>query len=134
MAGGQVIPPVEGIIERADNGLFDFCAAEVLARVEQGVQVELFRVAAAFGEVDPEHFSSLHGGRQVDEENLVKTTFAQQLGRELRNVVGGGYDEDGRALLREPGQESAKHAGGRSAIRAAGALGTGEGLVDFVDP
>jgi hypothetical protein len=49
---------------------------------------------------------------QVEEEELVETPFAQELGRQARDGVGGGEDEHRRLLLLHPGEEGGQHPAG----------------------
>ena len=75
-----------------------------------------------FVEVDAEDLAPLGLGGQIDEEDLVEAALAQQLGRQVADVVGRGDDEHRRGLLREPGQERAEDARGGAAVAAGRAL------------
>jgi len=132
--GCELFPGVKGFVKGADDGFLDFRAAEVFGGVHEGVELELGGVASAFGEVNLKNFGAFFFGGKVHKKDFVKASFAEEFGRELRDVVGGGDDEDGRGFFGEPGEESAEDAGGRASIARTGTLRAGEGLIDFVDP
>ncbi len=66
--------------------------------------------------MDLENFLSLIRGGQIHEKDFVQAPFAQQFGRQLRNVVGRGDDKYRRGFLRKPGQKCSKNARGRAAV------------------
>ncbi len=134
VVGVQLDLFVERLEEGADDRLFDLGAAEVLAGVDEGIEVEGIGVAAAFGEVDAEDVAAFLGGGEVDEEDFVEASLAEQFRGQFGDIVGGGDDEDGGGFFGEPGEEGAEDTGGGAAVGGAGAAGAGEGFVDFVDP
>ncbi len=68
---GQLMPCIEGVIEGAYDGLFDFRAAEIFTTSDQGIEVERLRVAAALGQVNAENLLAFFFSRQVDEKNFI---------------------------------------------------------------
>ena len=68
--------------------------------------------------------------RQIDKEDLVESTFADQFRRQCGNVIRRRDDEYAAFLLRKPGQKSTQHAPRGAAVAFAG----GDSLLDFVDP
>lgn len=124
---------IEGFVEGAVDGFFDFGAAEAVGGGGEFGKGEGLGIAAAAAEVDGEDIFAFGGTRKIDEEDFVEATFAEEFGGEVRDVVGGGHDEDGSGFLVEPGEEGAEDAGAGAGV--AGVIGTaGEGFVDFVDP
>ncbi len=103
MRRGQFLPRVECVVEGADDRLFNLGAAELRARRHQGGQVEVRRVAVALGQVDAEDVGPFLVEGEVHVEDFVQAPLAQQLGRQLRDIVGGGHHEHRGALLRKPG-------------------------------
>ncbi len=69
---------------------------------------------------------------EIDEEDFVETSFAQQFGWESGDVVGGGDDEDGRAFFLQPRDEGTEGACGVDVGVVTG--DAGESLFDFIDP
>jgi hypothetical protein len=132
--GGDVGPGVEGIVEGTDDGLFEFCAAASSAVGREGIEVELVGVAISFGQMDGKDFATFGGGGEVDEKDFVESSFPEQFGGQLGDVVGGGDHEYGRVLFGEPGEERAEDTGGGAVVGCAGGLGAGKGLVDFINP
>src|SRR5437870_6060619 len=96
---------VKRVVQRADHGLLNLCAAEVFAARHQGVQVKNLRVATPSGQVNAENFPALFIRREIHEEDFVQPALAQQLGRKLGNVIGGGDNEDRGGFLGKPGQK-----------------------------
>ena len=125
---------VERFVEAGDHGLLDLGAREPVRGHGQGVEVELRRVAVAFGQVDAPDVGAFAGVGQVDEEDLVEAALAHQLGRQLADVVGRGDDEDRRLLLLQPGDEAAEDAGRRAGVADVAGADAGEALLDLVDP
>ena len=71
---------------------------------------------------------------QIDEEHFIEPSFAQELGREFGNIVGGRHHEHRFFLFLHPAQERAEHPGGSAAISGTTRLAAGETLFDFIDP
>src|SRR5581483_8777424 len=69
---------------------------------------------------------------QIDEEYLVEATLADELGRQARDVVGRGDDEDVAFAVLQPGEKRAEDALGDAAVLVA--AGLREGLLELVDP
>ncbi len=131
--GGEVGFGGEGVEEGGDDGLFDFAAGVAFGGFDEGGDVELLRVAFALDEVDAENLRAGVGDGEIDEEDFVEAAFAEELGGEGFDVVGGGDEEDGGGVLLHPGEEGAEHAFGEAAVDGLGG-GGGEAFFDFVDP
>ena len=52
MLGLQVLTAIEGIIETADDGLFNFGAAEIGAGFGQGFEIEPTRIPSTLSQMD----------------------------------------------------------------------------------
>ena len=87
-----------------------------LAAVDQCLKSKLLGFAAALARWMRKISARSSSAGQVHEEDFVQPSFAQQFGRQVRNVVGGGDDEHRGALLRKPGQKRAEHPRRRAAI------------------
>jgi hypothetical protein len=124
---------VEGFVEGAVDGFFDFGAAEAVGGGGEFGKGEGFGIAAAAAEMDGEYIFAFGGTRKIDEEDFVEATFAEEFGGEVRDVVGGGHDEDGSGFFGEPGEEGSEDAGAGTGI-AGGIGGACEGFIDFIDP
>src|SRR5690606_1488360 len=81
---------------------------------------------------DRQDFGGLAGAGVVDEENLVESALAEQLGRKARDVVSRRDDEHRRGLLLQPGEQGPKQP--RARARVTGARRAGKALLDLVDP
>ena len=69
--------------------------------------------------------------RQIDEEDLVEATLAEDLRRQQVDAIGGGGDEDVRPVLLHPGQKSGEDPGVGTGL----AIGVaGDAHLDLVDP
>src|SRR5439155_13834881 len=110
---------IEGVEEAGDQGLLDLRAAEASRGLCHGVQVERGGVPLALAEVDLEDLPALFLGGQIDEEDLIEASLPQQLRRELLDVIARPDDEDGLALLLQPGNEGGKNARGGAAVAEA---------------
>src|SRR5205823_7233619 len=96
-------------------------------------ETEVAWLAAASAKVDGEDLLALTGRGQVHEEQLVEAAFAQQLRRQVADLVRGGDNEHRLLLLLEPGEERAEDAGADPrVVRLDGR--PGEPLLDLVDP
>ena len=73
-------------------------------------------------------------GREVDKKDFIEAPFAQELRRELQDVVGGRDHEDGFLFLLHPRQEGADHARRRASVRSVAATHAGEAFLDFINP
>ena len=124
MGRGQFLLRVERVVEGADDCLFDLGTAEFRARRRQHWEVEIVGIAIALGQMYAKDLTPFLVQRQVNVEDLVQPPFAQQFGRQLGNVVGGGDHEDGRVLFGKPREEGAKHARRGAAIRHARSFGS----------
>ena len=72
---------------------------------------------------------------EIDEPEFIPPAFAEKLGRELADVVGGGDHEDGFRFFLEPVQHGAEYPRAGAAISgAARTTHTAEAFLDFVDP
>ena len=68
--------------------------------------------------------------RQVDEENFVESTLADELRRQLVDLVGRRDHEDLPVALGHPRQEAAEHSPGSAAV----IVTRGEAFLDLVQP
>src|SRR5262245_34100320 len=77
----------------------------------------------------------LAGGviRQVDEEDLIKSSLAKEFRRQSLDVVRGGNQEYRSVSLLHPGQQRSKHPLRKAAIGRM-RRGGGKSLLDLVDP
>src|SRR5688572_2576452 len=98
--GSEFLFTVEGVVKSADNGFLNLRPAESLAGLRERRQIEPFRIASPFAEVNVKYFGPLVPIGHVDEKYVVETAFAQKLGGKLRDVVGGGDHENRRLLFR----------------------------------
>jgi hypothetical protein len=92
------------------DALLDFGPGPAVGELGQQVEVEPGRIDAAPAEVDSENLEALFLERQVDEEDLVEAAFADHLGGQQVDAVGGGGDEKPARLLLHPGQEEGENA------------------------
>ena len=124
---------MERAIEGGDDGLFDFRTAETVTGSGQPVQIEVARGLLPQLQVDGENGAALWFGRQVHEKDLVESAFAQELGRRVLEIVGGGDDKNRVLLFLEPGEECTEQSSTQPTILVAAAL-HGHRFLDFVDP
>ncbi|MNV10506.1 hypothetical protein D3C71_1010350 [compost metagenome] len=117
-------------IQPGHHGLFDLGAGEAIAGRRQGRQREVVGIELAPAQVQAQQLDPGVGIGQVDEEDLVEAALAQQLGRQLVDLVGGGHDEHRALALGQPGQQVAQDAPRHPAILAT----AGQALLDLVDP
>src|SRR5262245_60472894 len=129
MSGGQIFIGIKGIVKRAIDGLFYFCAAELLARIGQRIEIEAGWISRPLRQVNSKDLRSLLAIGQIHEKDFIQAPLAQQFRGQLRDVVGRGHDEYRRPFLRKPGQESPEDPSGGPSVSQAGSLGTSEGLV-----
>ena len=115
------------------NG-FDLCTRQSFGDAAQLPQIIVVGVTAMFGNDDTPDGFPFGVIRQVHIEQLVEAAFAQHLGWELGDVVGGGDDEPRFGFLLHPTEEGAEDTGTGSTVGLAGGLGTGEALLQFVNP
>ena len=81
MIVGQGRSFVERVIKRAVDCFLDFRATEILGGTGVGIEIKCFGIASAPGEVDREYIAALLDLREIDKENLVEASFAEQFGR-----------------------------------------------------
>ena len=112
---------VETIKEGILGELFDFRAGIT----QQPVGRTLGDVRPPFAIHDPDDLGTFGFGRKIDKEGGVESPCADEFRWRLRNVVGGGHDQNTRGRLLHPGQEMAEHGGGGSGIGRSG-LSEGE--------
>src|SRR5438552_18260848 len=74
---GQLMPCIEGVIEGAYDGLFDFRAAKIFATSDQGIEVEWLWVAATLAQVNAEYLLVFFFILQVYEKNSIKPLISQ---------------------------------------------------------
>ena len=91
-----------GFVHGVDEDGFDFSTGELLAGTGQDDGVVVAWFAAVAGDDDVPYLRTLPGVGEIDEEHFVEATFAQELGWELADVVGGGDDEDGFLFFLHP--------------------------------
>src|SRR5206468_3670487 len=94
VVGGEIGVGVESFVEAAVDRFFDFSAAKTVTRGGEAGHVEVCGSASASSDVDAENFFAFFRAREVYVKNLVEAAFAQQFGREIGNIIGGGDDED----------------------------------------
>lgn len=83
--------------------------------------------------MDGENFLAFGSPRKIDKEDFIEAAFAEEFGREIRDIVGGSHDEDRGRFFVEPGEESAEDA--CAGARIAGMIGVAcESFVDLIDP
>ena len=99
--GRQFRPGGEGVKEARDDRLLDLRAVKSRALPGQPRHVEFRRIAIPPRDVDAEDFGPFLLGGQVDEEDLVQAALAQQLRRQVRDVVGRRNDKDRRRSSRK---------------------------------
>ena len=124
----------EGLVESADDDLFEFCSGKSVGDLGDLFGFEFARFALAAVEVDVEDFFALFEVRKIDEENFVEAAFAHEFRRELGDVVGGGHEEDRFGFVLHPGEEGGEDAGRGAAVVGARAAHSGEAFLEFVDP
>jgi len=78
---------VKRIVKRTDDGFLNFRAAQVPARLNQGLEIETLCVASAFREMDAKNFRPLFLARQIHVKNFVEPAFAQKFRRKLGNII-----------------------------------------------
>ena len=106
-------------VKGRDYRLLDLGTAHVLARNDDVFELQARRVLLALAQMDLEEGPPLVWLAKVDEEDLVEATLAHQHRRQGEEVVRGGDDEHGGALLLEPGEEAAMQALREAAVLAA---------------
>src|SRR5438477_10074795 len=85
--------------------------------------------------MNSKYLFALRSVRQVNEEQLIETAFANQLRRQRRNIVAGrGYEYRGLAVL-HPGKKGCQDARGDSCIyRSRIWSASGKDLFQFINP
>src|ERR1043166_2681433 len=118
--GGQNVPScqffagIKGIVESADDGLFDLRTTEIGTTLDQGRQIKIGRVAVPLSEMNTKDILPLFLGRQIDKEDFIQPALAKQFGRQLRNVVGRRDDKNRGRLLGKPGKKCSENPSGGS--------------------
>ena len=115
--------------DRRDHALFDLGAAPAFGEFRQLVELDAGGVHAAAAEVNLENLQALLVRREIHEEDLVETAFANHFGGQQVDPVGGGGDEQAARLLLHPGEEERED----PALLAAG-IGGRDSHLDFVEP
>jgi hypothetical protein len=126
------VPVKEGFTDH----FFEFGPGEAPRLFGEFVQLGLGGLIelATFLEVNLEDLATDRLRGQVDEEDFVEASFAQQFRRKHVDAVRGRDNEDLLPLLLHPGQERADDAGGGAAITAVGTAHASEAFFDFIDP
>ena len=121
-----------GRVQARDDGLLDLRSGEARCRRGQRRQGEGLRVQVAGLQVDAQQLHPDVRLGQVDEEDFVEAALAQQFGRQVLDLVGGGHQEHRRLALGHPGQQVAQHPPRHPAVALA-RIGA-HALFDLVDP
>jgi hypothetical protein len=131
---GELGAGVEGGVEDLHHGLLELGAAELLGPRGEPGEVEALRGAAAPGEVDAEDLLALGGVGQVDEEDLVEATLAQQLRREPSTRLAVATTNTGAVFSWSQVRKVPSTRGGGAAVAHVRGGRAGERLVDLVQP
>ncbi len=122
------------LMHGVDEHRFDLRPGELLAGAGEDDGVEVGGLALVPGDDDVPDLRTLQGVGQIDEEHLVEPSLAQELGRELGDIVRRRHDEHRLCLLLHPAQERAEDTGGGAAVGAAARRTAGEAFLDLIDP
>src|SRR4029077_12422791 len=103
-------------IERALDGGIDLGPEIAICRSSDFVQIKLRRISFPPRKLDREDLFALGLIRQIDKEQLIETSLANQFGRQHRDVITGRGNEDRRLAVLHPGEKRSEQSRRNSGI------------------